>query len=143
DLDITVDDIPLDNYGGFVGSSAGTTFVSVYASGKLEATVGENSEAENVGGLIGSSEQTLLIDGFSAKEITLLGAEIEDVGAVLGQNSWGTTMLNTFYDEVLADMDWCVGYDQDEQQYDCTGIDEAGYFIDNNENPPLDMWNWD
>src|SRR5690606_1667831 len=52
-------------------------------------------------------------------------------------------ITNTYYDSVLAGLDVCIEGGESHENIDCIGVEAAGYFKGNNENEPLDVWDWE
>jgi hypothetical protein len=144
------------NIGGLIGrydlDDADTTIVleNAYAYGDVAQDGSDNGE---VGGLIGGiddreegGESGTIRNSFAMGAVSGTGQSIDIAGFVGQYNPTAgdtLTLENNYFDQTRSMQTTC---NSDDNMPDCTAINTDGsqtnYFINNNTNAPLDMWNF-
>lgn len=137
----------LEMSGGFVGYSIYSRLFNTYSAGALALEFGQDSYADYLGGFGGAVwEGSLVLDSFSAHSMITLADSSEylgeNVGAFIGSGLWGTSIGNSaFYSDLLG-LGICSN-PSETYHNGCFSVEQESYFVDNNENAPLNSWNWE
>jgi mucin-19 len=121
--------------GGLFGGIYSTYIDRAYSSDQVFGTY-------YVGGLAGDSANSQIHNSFSESAVS--GADGESRGAVVGVDSGGTVLFNTYFDQNRTEQDYCIGNVYPVggcESFNTDGSDQAHYF-GSTSLTPLDTWDF-